>query len=193
MVRGFSQTWESIRHCINFGGGRACSLVKCVKSRIHASLHISQGGLRWKAFKIRNGLPDSWNRLLPQLEMIPQVFTFFRLKARFLKLDHKGVNVSENDLKYYIISAESHLCYVGCSLVTVVQVGGVLKKRCSHPFFDFQSFFLKESRCLSSPLTFPPKRGHSQSALRQIYKVNSAIEFSISSFACATSFVRQQL
>ena len=38
-----------------------------------------------------------WNGLLPQLEMIPQVFTFFRLKARFLKLDHKeGVNVSEN-------------------------------------------------------------------------------------------------
>ena len=67
------------------------------------------------------------------------------------------------------------------------------EKRCSHPFFDFQSFFLKESRCLSSPLTFPPKRGHSQSALRQIYKVNNAIEFSISSFACATSFVRQQL
>ena len=132
--------------------------------------------------------------------MIPQVFTFFRLKARFLKLDHKeGVNVSENDLTYYIISAESHLCYVGCSLVTVVQVGGVLKKDAValfsifNAFSIFKAFFLKESRCLSSPLTFPPKRGHSQSALRQIYKVNSAIEFSISSFACATSFVRQQL
>ena len=109
--------------------GRACSLVKCVKRRLHASLHISQGELQWKAFKIRNGLPDSWNGLLPQLEMIPQVFIFFRLKARFLKLDHKeGVNVSENDLTYYIISAESHLWYVGCSLVTVVQVGGALKK-----------------------------------------------------------------
>ena len=146
MVRGFSQTWESIRHCINFGGGRACSLVKCVKSRIHASLHISQGGLRWKAFKIRNGLPDSWNRLLPQLEMIPQVFTFFRLKARFLKLDHKeGVNVSENDLTYYIISAESHLCYVGCSLVTVVQVGGVLKKDAVTLFSIFKAFFSRKA------------------------------------------------
>ena len=132
--------------------------------------------------------------------MIPQVFIFFRLKARFLKLDHKeGVNVSENDLTYYIISAESHLCYVGCSLVTVVQVGGVLKKDAvtlfsiSKAFFDFQSFFLEDNRCLSSPLTFPPKRGHSQSALRQIYKVNNAIEFSISPSDGVTSFVRQQL
>ena len=125
--------------------------------------------------------------------MIPQVFTFFRLKARFLKLDHKeGVIVSENDLTYYIISAVTPLlcrllsCHCGPSWWSP-------EKRCSHPFFDFQSFFLKESRCLSSPLTFPPKRGHSQSALRQIYKVNNAIEFSISSSDGVTSFERQQL
>ena len=155
MVRGFSQTWESIRHCINFGGGRACSLVKCVKSRIHASLHISQGGLRWKAFKIRNGLPDSWNRLLPQLEMIPQVFTFFRLKARFLKLDHKeGVSVSDNDLTHYIFSTESHLCYVGCSLATVIQVGVVLKKDGVPPFFSTGCFLTGPP--LKMSLDWPP-------------------------------------
>ena len=77
--------------------------------------------------------------------MIPQVFTFFRLKARFLKLDHKGVNVSENDLTYYIISAESHLCYVGCSLVTVVQVGGVLKKDAVTRFSIFKAFFSRKA------------------------------------------------
>ena len=77
--------------------------------------------------------------------MIPQVFTFFRLKARFLKLDHKGVNVSENDLTYYIISAESHLCYVGCSLVTVVQVGGVLKKDAVTLFSIFKAFFSRKA------------------------------------------------
>ena len=74
--------------------------------------------------------------------MIPQVFTFLRLKARFLKLDHKeGVSVSDNDVTYYIFSAESHLCYVGCSLATVIQVVEVLKKDAVPPFFLQGVFF----------------------------------------------------
>ena len=92
----------------------------------------------------RDGLLNSRDELLPQLEMIPQVFTFLRLKARFLKLDHKkDVNVSENDLKYYIISSESHLCYEGCPLATVpvVQVSGVLKKDAVTLFSIFKASF----------------------------------------------------
>ena len=92
----------------------------------------------------RDGLLNSRDELLPQLEMIPQVFTFLRLKARFLKLDHKeGVSVSVNDLTltYYIFSKESHLCYEGCPLATVVQVSGVLKKDAVTLFSIFKASF----------------------------------------------------
>ena len=87
--------------------------------------------------------------------MIPQVFTFLRLKARFLKLDHKeGVSVSDNDVTYYIFSAESHLCYVGCSLATVIQVVEVLKKDAVPPFF-YRVFFLT-GLPLKMSLDWPP-------------------------------------
>ena len=90
--------------------------------------------------------------------MIPQVFTFLRLKARFLELDHKeGVSVSDSDLTYYIFSTESHLCYVGCSLATVIQVVEVLKKDAVPPFFLQGVFFNWASPENVSRLAPPPK------------------------------------